>query len=143
MLTFRPDLSYVSNQALLRIMNVSPDMLTNDPIESLSVLYFFPAASYRSYQECLCTIKNDELHPNTSPMLSLRVFCFLPLSSYMSYQALRCSIIEIVAIIICYLVLMPSITKRKRGADADFRIQVLENLEEEISNSPTHIPRVI
>jgi hypothetical protein len=38
---------------------------------------------------------------------------------------------------------MSLITKRKRGADADFRIQVLENLEEEISNSPTHIPRVI
>ena len=133
----------MSNQALRRMMNVSPEMLTNEPIESLSVLYFFPDASYRSYQECLCTIKNDELHPNTSPILSLRVFCFLLLSSYMSYQALRCSIIEIVAILICYLVLMSFITKRKRGATADFRIQVLENLEDETSNSPTHIPQVI
>ena len=38
---------------------------------------------------------------------------------------------------------MSFITKRKRGATADFRIQVLENLEDETSNSPTHIPKVI
>ena len=35
------------------------------------------------------------------------------------------------------------IMNEKRGATADFRIQVLENLEDETSNSPTHIPRVI